>query len=646
MPLITHSTDNMIGGVSQQPPTRRFSNQCEEQENALGTVIEGLRKRPPTEHSGVLTQVTTAATTYHTIDRDPTERYVVHVEDNYLRVFDLSTGEAKNVYDINGDLAVAADFNYLQTSDPVRDIEFLTIADATIILNKDYTPRMQSALTPDRGYEALAFVKQGNYSTEYILEVNTRTVTYTSGHSGNVAHEPGVQTSYIAEKLADALSSGSTSVSHGATIATTGAALTTGASGDWDIKPEGSVIWIKRKNGLDFSVKTEDSVASSVLAVVKDTVQTFAELPTVAPNGFVIKIEGVPDQGAAGSTSYYAKFETNEDTTDAFDKGRWEESVAGGILYQFDYSTMPHLLVRLSSGDFLFTQISGATLGGSVGIGVSYTAPKWGEITAGDLDSNPLPLFMNDPTATTAEKIRGMGYFKDRLMILAGETVVLSEVGQYFNFFRTTVTSLLDSARVSVVAGSTDVNLLNHAVPHRGNLVLFSDANQFLMAGDRDGTLTPTNVSIALGSTFESLSGVAPVASDQSIFFAGARGANTQIRELYDSSENRAALDAVDITGQAPSYVKGRAKMLAVSPTESCLVIKAEDPATLYIYKWSINGGERTQSAWSKFTFGSNGVEILNIDWVDEYLYLVVRRGTETSLERLNFEPFFVDAAS
>ena len=43
MGLITHSTDSMVGGVSQQPPTRRFASEAEVQENALGTVIEGLR---------------------------------------------------------------------------------------------------------------------------------------------------------------------------------------------------------------------------------------------------------------------------------------------------------------------------------------------------------------------------------------------------------------------------------------------------------------------------------------------------------------------------------------------------------------------------------------------------------------------------
>ena len=649
MGLITHSTDSMVGGVSQQPPTRRFASQAEVQENALGTVIEGLRKRPPTEHVGELAAAFTGAVAYHTINRDATERYVVAAQDKRLKVYDLADGSTNVVYDINGDVAqfgAGGDFDYLATTDPVKDLEFLTIADATIIVNKAIQPKMDAATTPDRGFEALAFVKQGNYSTEYKLTVafgvNERTVTVTTGDSSDVLHEPGIQTSYIASLLAAGLTSGSVSVQHGVTVAISGNPL---AASDFDVAREGSTIWIKRDDGADFDISSDDSVASSALAVIKDSVQSFSVLPTVAPNGFTIEIDGVPDQGTVGATTYYVKFETTDTDPTAFGDGVWEETVAGGIEFKPNYAFMPHLLVRLSNGAFLFTQVSGATLGGSTGA-APYTAPKWGEVAAGDLDSNPLPVFMDTSSGSDADAIRGIAFHKDRLVLMAGDTVVMSEVGQYFNFFRTTVTTLLDSARISVAASSTRVNLLNYAVPLRGNLVLFSSAAQFLLQGGQDGTITPTNVSIAEVSAFESTEGVLPALSEQSIFAVGTRGANTQVRELYDASSNRPSLDAVDITGQVPSYVVGATTQMVASPTEDCLVLRAAAPNTLYIYKWFINGGERVQSAWSKFIFPSSGVEILNIDWVDEYLFLVVRRGTDTSLERMNFEPFFVDGVS
>jgi hypothetical protein len=50
MPLINTSVPNLIQGVSQQPNSARFAGQCEEQENALSSVAEGLKKRPNTRH--------------------------------------------------------------------------------------------------------------------------------------------------------------------------------------------------------------------------------------------------------------------------------------------------------------------------------------------------------------------------------------------------------------------------------------------------------------------------------------------------------------------------------------------------------------------------------------------------------------------
>jgi hypothetical protein len=78
MALITVPIPNMLNGVSQQTPGLRFATQAEAQENAYSSPVEGLGKRPPTEHvaklydgnSGTINSAFT-----HVIDRgDGTER--------------------------------------------------------------------------------------------------------------------------------------------------------------------------------------------------------------------------------------------------------------------------------------------------------------------------------------------------------------------------------------------------------------------------------------------------------------------------------------------------------------------------------------------------------------------------------------------
>ena len=49
MPLINHSIPNLINGVSQQSESLRLGSQAESQVNGHASVVEGLKKRTPTE---------------------------------------------------------------------------------------------------------------------------------------------------------------------------------------------------------------------------------------------------------------------------------------------------------------------------------------------------------------------------------------------------------------------------------------------------------------------------------------------------------------------------------------------------------------------------------------------------------------------
>ena len=57
MALVSKSIPNLINGVSQQPPTLRLESQGEEQENGLSDVVDGLKKRPPTEFIKTLIRI-------------------------------------------------------------------------------------------------------------------------------------------------------------------------------------------------------------------------------------------------------------------------------------------------------------------------------------------------------------------------------------------------------------------------------------------------------------------------------------------------------------------------------------------------------------------------------------------------------------
>ena len=116
----------IFNGVSQQPTVIRREGFAESQENGYSSIIEGLRKRPPTEHIKKLKADTGSDTdlnSVHIIDRGSSDQHLVLIEDETLTVYDLD-GTAKTVHTPDGTsyLSVAAD-------DP--EYRFLTLADVT-----------------------------------------------------------------------------------------------------------------------------------------------------------------------------------------------------------------------------------------------------------------------------------------------------------------------------------------------------------------------------------------------------------------------------------------------------------------------------------------------------------------------------------
>lgn len=633
MALVSTPVPNLIGGVSQQPASMRYPGQAEEQDNAMSTVVEGLSKRPPTEHIAKVSTDTSGDLLIHTINRDTTERYVVALGDqsvlgdNALRVYGID-GTAKTIRDNGGNPADSGDFAYLDCTNPTEDLKVLTVNDYTFIVNKTKTVELAADTTPDPGHQALVTIVLGNYATRYTVNVkygpdNIEVTKETSTGDGG-----DIQTTQIASDIYTALTAG---FATGCTISRSGSStyLADSANG-WDLSISGSTISIKRTTTTeDFIVNLEDSVGNGNATLVKDTAQTFTDLPLVAPNGFTTKIAGDPESGA---DDYYVKFVTTNGQS--FEEGTWEETVAPGITYKLDPATMPHLLLRQADGDFRFTPADGHTytLGSD-----DYTVPEWGEREAGDADTNPDPSFVG-------KTINDVFFFKNRLGLLSGENILMSEAAAFFSFFRTTVTQLLDSAVIDVTAAHTKVAVLRHAVPFVEVLVLFSDQTQFVLRSE--GMLSPRTVSITPSSEFENSRNAEPVATGDAIFFATDRGAYAGVREYRDVSSQRLSFEALEVSAPVPTYITGEVTKMAASTKEDVLVVLATGSTqTLWVYKYFNNGGQRVQSSWFTFTLGPDA-EIKNADFIDSTLYMLIQRAEGVFLEKLSFEPGQADTDS
>jgi len=615
MALVSKGISNLIGGVSQQPDSTRFDNQCDVQDNAYPSVLDGLTKRMPTEHVANLDSSTPGdAEDYfiHTINRDATERYVITIKANEsgstLKVHSIS-GAAKTVNDAGGSAVDATDLAYFNMVDPATgspsalhtadtNLRALTIADYTFFVNRTKTVAMDSTLGTNRNPEALVFVKQGDYSTKYSYTVvhsgASTPRTHTSADGDVVADRALIATDYIADQL--------------------DASIT-----NFNVSRSGSVIWLQSTSTTDFTIDGFDGLGDTAMVIIKDEVQHLTDLPTTAPHGFEVRIVG---DATDTRDDYYVQFVADDGV---FGSGYWQEFRQKNIKYKFDASTMPHVLVRQADGSFVFGPCDGSHA----------TLPTWGERNAGDEVSNADPTFVG----TT---INDIFFFKNRLGLLGDENVIMSETSEFFNFWRTTVTDLMDTDPIDVASTHNTVSILQSAIPFARQLVLFSEQTQFVLQGS--SPLSPKTVAMTKTTNYESISDVRPVTIGSSIYFGFTRGSFSGIRQYYISTDTAETLfDAADISGQVPQYINGSIRDMAGSSHEDILFVLANgDRTSLYAYKFFDQSGERLQSSWSRFKFSSNDT-ILGIEFIDTTLFLVVKRADGIYLDKMRMESGLVD---
>jgi hypothetical protein len=334
------------------------------------------------------------------------------------------------------------------------------------------------------------------------------------------------------------------------------------------------------------------------------TVNTFSDLPhpedaSPPQNGDLYKVVGYDETNFGG---YYV-LRTN---------GVWEEHYGPSANTSMDEDTLPHALVRESNGTFTFTPFA-------------WTARQFGDAT-----SNPPPTFIG-------RTINGVFYWKNRLGFITDENVVLSTAGDYGNFWRNTMTTLLDSDLVDVALATNKVSILKFAIPFNDTMMLFADQSQFSLSV-RD-VLTPTSVSIDETTGFEMDDTVAPVRVGSEVYFVSKAGAWSRLREYFVNSKTLAT-DAADITAHTPRFVPNQIVSMAASDIEDALFLISDQTGyenRIYVYKVFWSGDEKVQSAWSYWELDENDT-VLSVDVIEDEVFALIKRSNATYLEKADLD--------
>jgi len=678
--LIRTSVPNLISGVSQQADSFKLTTQAYEQINGVSSVVDGLIKRPSTElikeisfnqpagvasypygGSGNAVYPKLTPIKYFTISSGEFTDYfgvVFHnpaTNDKTIKIFDFAGNEKNVLYFGNNQTAINSYLSGLTTETLGHNIKSLSIADYTFLVNSAKT----TALSADVSSKATAGIGG--------TQVNQGMIVVKTGYTGNKRQNPSGTISWSIRVVgtndvlyasasgdSDAWNSDNDPNVNSPTggVPTTialdlGTKLSTGANETWNangrIAVSGSNVYIQN-SALDFKIIVDDGYAGTIFYSVKDNVQNFTDLPVIAPHGFIAKITGIPD---STGDEYYVKHDSNY--TGAFlvggsatspvgifavNEGTWSETGGPGIAYKLDSSTMPHAIVKLDANNFLFTPLNGATatytLGGGSSGTKAYTAPSWGRRDAGDLESNPNPSFVG-------KGINNLFFFKNRLGFLAGESVIMSQAGEFFNFFKATTSQVLDSDPIDITSSTTEIGTLYHAIPFYDRVVLFADGIQFSLQSD--GEMTSKSVSLQQSTSFNVDIEANPIAIGNKIYFAFRKTDYSGVQE-YFINPNTILLDGNDISANIPSYLNGGINKFAGSDISSLLLCLGDTKQhEIGVYKFFYSGDEKVQSAWSKWSFGvNNNVKIAYIKR-DKIYFIIESIGTsDTKLSMVSLD--------
>ena len=595
MGIVRDTNSNLVGGISQQPDKIMYPSQAKQLDNYLLSLSEGLKKRPPTEYIARLMHTQTVQPLYQSIIKE-TEKYIVCLTGETIKVFDLD-GTERFVKINNSDLP------YITSNNPLRELEVTNIGDYTFVLNKTITTQLSSEKSANPyNASAIIFVKQADFGVKYTITLNGKEYAYAVPVSTSTENNTSV-------KRGDyTYSSGSGSSNNDKARTTTIASnlknLLLSLGANWQLTLLGSTILVQNTAGIPFTITATDSNGNNNLFAYYNTADSVQQLPTIAPNGFILKIVGEQTDEA---DDYYVKFETSDGST--FGKGTWKECCCPNIEYKLDETTMPHALIRQADNTFSFETID------------------WTERQAGDEVSAPSPSFINN----TIEEVFT---HKGRLGFLSADKTILSDTEDIFSFFKSTVRTELDTDPIDIMSNAKMVDLI-HSLPYNQELMVFSPTAQFVVKG---GDIFSNNtVTVDLALNYPCSSKCKPINIGHTGLFVFENGEHSRVREIYLTSTY--SMDARDITEQCPTYLPKNIYKLSGSEANNIVcILSTETPNKIFIYNYYYSSEQKNQSAWCEWTFDVD--KVLNVDWDDNYLYIITQTNNNgIYLERMNLSP-------
>lgn len=675
MATITQSIPSYVLGISEQPDDQKLPGQVRNAVNVVPDVTEGLMKRPGSQFIATLSNVQGSGCWFHYYRDENEGSYVGQVARNgTCRVWRCNDGLEMTVNESNSPATYLA-----HTAD--GDIQTLTINDTTFLVNRTKTVNMTTAVGPSKpdAHSAYVEVKQIQPRRQYALNIfdsnstavekSATTVKVDTPWTDNISGEDNAKytgskvhvdsTTGIAVRVTitgqpfvsgynnnpdtaryDSMYTARVDLLHGGsytgtlpsfTVTIEGANHTVTVTEEVSASYKGNLSRV-RPVPVDIEAETSTSVSgvlnsivseisgvtatiigngiylthssafnvealeSDLFEITVDTVNDVSKLPTQCKHGYIVK---VTNSAQLTEDDYYLKFvgDGNADGT-----GHWEECVGPGIETTFHPATMPYVLQR-----------TGAT---TMSLG-QYT---WSQREVGDDNTNKKPSFVD-------QKINKVLFHRDRLVMLSGSNIILSQPGDLGNFWKKTALTFSGVDSIDISCSSSSPNSLVDGIEMNTGLVLFSSNAQYLFTTDSDA-LNPETAKVYTLATYNYNTDVAPISLGTSLAFVDNAGKYSRFFEMTNI-RREGEPDVIEQSKVVSKLIGTDLNIIANSRENSYVLLTKTGSKEVIGYRYYNSGERRLQAAWFKWRLRR---AIKHHFIVDEDYYVVHDDSTFTRL--------------
>jgi hypothetical protein len=308
-------------------------------------------------------------------------------------------------------------------------------------------------------------------------------------------------------------------------------------------------------------------------------------------------------------------------------------------------------IVQAGQG-YTATNIVQNTAGDSFTITAVNTAPLEGDASrlnfwkyreVGDNETNPMPSFVGYPIDTVS-------FYKNRIVFASRQNVICSQAGDYFNFFASTVITIVDSDPIDLSASTLKPIRLKHAIAAPQGLLLFGDNAQLLLSTTTEA-FSPKTAEVNLVSTLSQTDRIAPLDIGSSYMFLEEGVKASSIYEMVlDSQGGKPA--SIELTRLIPTYIPAAVLDMQVSQSAGTMaILSKQELSSLYLYRWFNLTGDQRVSGWFRWMLPGT-IEFFTFD--HDILFVVTKHGsnyvlskmsllTDTPSESLLFEGQYLD---